>query len=307
MKRYVILYTLLLLLLVPSNYAKADSEKVLVIVDTAISEDYSSKVFHEVCINSHQATCPNKKYFTEGPGSSQVSRQDSMIRGMSHGSDMVGVALAKNPNIKIIFIRIGEIHRYSTFSSLYASQVSMDKAIEWVDNNAERYSIDAVSISQAMNNFPKGTCPKNIKLETYVDNLKNKNIVVFAGAGNNGTVNHVSYPACLKNVVSVSSASNRGLIPWEFAWFANVGAGVDFFSAGRVTFITPSGTNKTVSGTSVSSPNLAALWLEKFSGTWEEQMRDAEKYAIIKSYGEQPKDVGNKFNDIKSLNYYFIN
>jgi hypothetical protein len=307
MKRYILLTVALLLSVMPTYSAGADDQKVLVIIDTAISEEYSSSVLHEVCFNSHQATCPTKTFFSEGAGSAQVSKEDLRINGIQHGSDMVGVALAKNKNIKIIFIRVGEIHRYPNSSFLYTSQVSVDKAMKWVDENVGKYSIDAVSISQASSRHTRGTCPRNINFETSVENLKIKNVLVFSGAGNNGRINYVSYPACVNNVISVSSASNNGLIPWEFAWFANVGVGVDYFSVGRVTFTTPSGNKKTLSGTSVSSPNLAALWLEKFSGTWEQQMQDSQRYAIIKSYGQQPRDVGNKFNEIKDLSYYFIN
>lgn len=52
-----------------------------------------------------------------------------------------------------------------------------------------------------------------------------------------------------------------------------MGAGVDFFSIGTIQL--PYFNNIRVTGTSVATAYLASVWINKFSGTWEEQYASA--------------------------------
>ena len=99
MKKVVGIFTVLFAVaFLPAVHAE---EKVAIaIIDTGVDTSKVS-VFHEVCI-MEEKRCPNKQTFMEGPGSATRSA----INGFEHGTRMVRVAQAINPNANIIFIRI---------------------------------------------------------------------------------------------------------------------------------------------------------------------------------------------------------
>lgn len=270
MKKIVALLVsaLSLTLIVP---ASAVEQKSLVIIDTAITADYSKNIIQEVCIVGNWS-CPNGAAFMEGIGSAQISGKDLTIKNIDHGQQVTSVAINQDPNVKVIFIRISSINRYRDGSTaLHTDGTMLGKALDWVSNNHSKYNIGAVSISQSRINFAKGSCPTDSKLESEVLELKQYNIPVLVGVGNWGKVDHTGFPACVTNVIGVGAVDFYGT-PF---WFTHHGIGVDFYSVGRYELNSPSLGKVTVLGTSMSTPALAVRWINTFSGSYDEQIFSA--------------------------------
>lgn len=238
-------------------------QKVVAILDTYVDSSISDRIIHEVCIVLDRS-CLNNSSFMEGKGAANVLLSDLTAKGISHGPQMAVTALQANPNTKIVFIRIHNVHRYQTFNAIYASDESITNGLKWVAENASKYSIDAVSVSQARHNFANGTCPQNNALETHVQALKSMSIPVFAGVGNGGWWNRTGFPACSTDIIGVGASNTEVVLGTS-----NMGSGVDFYSIGTIQLSLLN--NIRVTGTSVATAYLASVWINKFSGSWLSQ------------------------------------
>jgi hypothetical protein len=257
--------------------AQSAEVKTIAIIDTAIDSDKNKNVVYEVCFTAK--SCPNgdrrknpvtKIWYSyqEGKGSAMVN--DWKVNGVDHGHNVYQAALIANPNINIVFIRISDLNVYPTFTAMHNDGASLDYAIEWVANNASRFNISAVSISQSRSNFAAGTCPKNEKFEKSVSSLNAQNIPTFVATGNDSKKNQVGFPACVSGVVAVGAlkptVNKRPYLSsyyTEFAKYTNVGPELDVVARGDLDIISYSGYEITVTGTSVATPIAAAISVGK--------------------------------------------
>lgn len=231
---------------------QASDNKVLVIIDTAI-DSTKVPVLHEVCFTAK--TCPNGTSFQEGPGAANVSNWK--VRGIDHGYNLTQAAINTAPDVKIIFIRIADLNVFKTSSSMHTAGASMARAIQWVSENAEKYSIDAVSISQSRINFAAGTCPTDTVFSSAVQTLKAKNIPTYAATGNNKRTNQVGFPSCVTDVVGVGATKPSG----GLASYTNSGPGMDITFIGNANVKSYKGFDITITGTSVAAPMAAAQYV----------------------------------------------
>jgi len=201
MKKIVVVLAALVMSLVTISPVQAQDQKVLAIIDTAIDSSRMTNVIHEVCF-TYNKTCNNKSGFDEGKGSARIN--DWRIRGALHGFSMAQVATMADPNVKIVFIRISDEKVYDTFSIIRNDGGSLARALEWVSNNASRFNIKAVSISQSRSNFSVGTCPSDSLFESSVNKLRSQNIPTFVATGNDSKKNQIGFPACVSGVISVA-------------------------------------------------------------------------------------------------------
>ena len=201
MKKIVVVLAALVMSLVTISPVQAQDQKVLAIIDTAIDSSRMTNVIHEVCF-TYNKTCNNKSGFDEGKGSARIN--DWRIRGALHGFSMAQVATMADPNVKIVFIRISDEKVYDTFSIIRNDGGSLARALEWVSNNASRFNIKAVSISQSRSNFAVGTCPSDSLFESSVNKLRSQNIPTFVATGNDSKKNQIGFPACVSGVISVA-------------------------------------------------------------------------------------------------------
>ena len=279
-----IISIILVALLTMSNTVQSNAntdQKVVAILDTYVDSSISDRIIHEVCtvLNS---SCLNNSSFMEGKGAANVLPSDLSAKGIEHGPQMAAIALQANPNTKVVFIRIHNVNRYPNLNAIYASDDSIAEALKWVVKNASKYSIDSVSISQARTNFPKGSCPKNESIESSVQSLKMMSIPVFAGAGNRGWWDRTAFPACSTDVIGVGSSGKKFILGTS-----NMGIGVDFYSLGTVQL--KSLNNILVVGTSVATAHIASVWINKYSGTWQEQyaLANLSKSKVTQLKGKQ--------------------
>lgn len=265
MKKLVIAVVSVALALVAVEPAHAQnvvipaSEKVLAVIDTAIDSQEVKSVIYEACFTQNKS-CPNKSNFMEGTGAaSSPAWPSSISHDVYHGHNMVQSALFYDPTVKIVFVRIANIN-FTDLASLNA-ELSIVQAIDWVSKNASKYSIDAVSISQAGPNL--SSCTRNASIINSVATLTSQNIPVFAATGNNSTatsVQPVRFPACVDGIVGVGSIKSdlSGL-----ATATNAGVGLDVVAQGTLSIMRyKRNVPATISGTSVSTQIAAAIYVK---------------------------------------------
>lgn len=262
MKKYLLMLIVMFLGFSTISSAQAESKKTLVIIDSAIDSSKFSNIIHEVCI-----TVKSCKNGIEGMGTANVDNQSWSIKGIEHGHSVVSSAIQANPSIKIIFIRITDVNKYPTFSAIHSDGAMLSKSLQWVINNSAKFNIGAVSISQVRNNFPKGTCPKDISFSNSVQSLKSVNIPVFVAVGNSAKWDHPSYPACITDVYGVGATKPNG----QLAPYTHGGIGQDIVALGESNITDVKGLGVKVYGTSISTPVAAAILLAKYNGEkWDD-------------------------------------
>lgn len=249
--------------------ASAADEKVIAIIDTAIDSSKFSNIIYEVCFTGN-LSCPNKTNFQEGITSANVSRWDASDIG--HGYNVVYSAVNTNKDIKIVFIRISDLSVTSAGKYIaYNQGVSLDKAIDWVTKNASKYSIDAISISQARTNFTKGTCPVNVLFQKSVQTLLKSNVATFAGTGNDGLKDSIAFPACIPGVFPVGALAPDGTIISysNTSMLVKVLANGCLQYNGNICVKTPdfAGVMRATTGTSIATP----IAVSKLMGLWNGQ------------------------------------
>ena len=209
--------------------AQAQDQKVLAIIDTAIDSKVFPQVIHEVCFTTHTPTCPNGQRSMEGPGAANLSVWPRVSdSGAWHGDWMVKGALKVDPTIKIVFIRYVEITTSNTYRN---DALSLIRAIDWVSKNADKYSIDALSISQSNIATSMLTqCITDKNTADSISSLVNKNIPVFVATGNHSRSDIVGWPACFSGVTGVGALTTSTSSLLERA--TNRGPGLDLVTFG---------------------------------------------------------------------------
>lgn len=130
--------------------AKAEQQAPTVaILDTALDTSlpiFKDKIVYEVCV-LEWASCPNGQKFMEGTGSAVLPFNIISTNGFDHGTQMASVAVATNPNIKIVFVRI--IGNNTSGSRQATGEAGVALALKWVLDNKTRFNIQSVAMSQA--------------------------------------------------------------------------------------------------------------------------------------------------------------
>lgn len=246
--------------------AQAEDQKVLAIIDTAIDSNKVASVIQEVCFtDSASMPCPNRQNFMEGKGAaSSTVWPTSMLNATYHGHNMVQVALAADPTVKVVFVRVANI---SSVGNSSVTTNTLSRGIEWVSQNAAKYSIDAVSISQSSsskNNLDACTGVGSLKDQgvrsiNAIASLSGSNIPVFIATGNDGSKTTVGFPACIDKAVGVGSVRPNLL---ELSSLTNRGVGLDLVSLATVSIVNYKGNATIVDGTSSSTAYAAAYYVK---------------------------------------------
>ncbi len=222
--------------------SQAQDQKVLAIIDTAIDSKVFPQVIHEVCFTTqhhpgpkNKEDCPNGQTSMEGPGAANLSSwPNHRDTGAWHGDRMVKGALKADPTVKIVFIRFAHITSSNTYRNDAASLI---KALDWLSNNSVKYSIDAVSISQAVLGTDSKTLTRvlsplctDAQTISAVSKLNAINVPVFSATGNDGLRNLVGFPSCVNGVVGVGALTTRTSSLLERT--TNRGPGLDLVTFG---------------------------------------------------------------------------
>ena len=245
--------------------AQAQDERVLAIIDSAINSKNFPSIIQEACFTANDkfaltlggsVLCPNGSTFMEGKGAAGNSVWPASVNNpVFHGDAMVKSALTVNPNLKIVFVRISNMDK--TGGTNQFSNRTIDLAIEWVSQNASKYSIDAVSISQS--GLALDRCSKDVKTINSISSLTANNIPVFVATGNDRRRDVVGFPSCVNGAVGVGALGNATQL--EAA--TNTGPGLDMVAPGKVSITKYNGSPTDTAGSSSATAVSAASYVNR--------------------------------------------
>jgi len=269
-KLYIALTTAVLVAAGFNPAAQAAVPKTLVIIDSGISADLpwvQEMLVEEACFIEF-GRCPNGLSTMVGKGSAALPIATIKDKAMSHGTQMASVAYEVNPTTKLVMIRIVGMSAKG-FANTYTTK-AVTKALNWVNLNAERLNVGAVSVSVGRS-YKELKCPIESEFQAQVRNLAAKDIPVVASTGNGSNKLKVDYPACVPEVIAIGATEPRYTLREIQGWIypimliSNQGPDLDFYTLGRYTTTDVFG-NKAVSlGTSSSTAAFATYLVKQFN------------------------------------------
>jgi subtilisin family serine protease len=206
--------------------------------------DFAGKVLLEVCASATDEMCPNGQDVEEGPGMA------ANLPGGPHGTAMAGVIHQFAPDAEFIFI--------SVMGSTVDEGGPIRRAYEWVVDNADRFGIDALSMSYGSWWYPRGDgCRSTQGESTTFPAMRELGVVPVAAAGNDGLFDRVKAPACQSAAVSVGMVNVTGVV----APMSNVSKELTFLAPTNVmaATISENGVYASSGGTSAAAPVIAAM------------------------------------------------
>lgn len=264
MKKLVIVALSAVLSVMAINPAHAEDQKVLAVIDSAIDSSKVPSVIYEACFTvSKTMGCPNGLTEMEGKGSANSpvwpSTQIGNLGKIYHGHNVVQAVLKTNPNLKIVFIRMAGVAKANGMQAADPEDSkSVIRAIKWISDNAEKYSIDAVSISQSFITTKALALCSDSTAVMPVASLGSKNIPVFAATGNDGSPDKVGFPSCVSGVIGVGSADLKLNVVDKAT---NKGAGLRVVAPNSISIVRYNGTPVDFTATSAATPQAAAVYV----------------------------------------------
>ena len=239
---------------------KTVAQPTIAILDTAIDTSlpiFKDRILFEACVTQF-STCPNGMSVMEGTNSATMPASVISQNGFDHGTQMASLAVAANPNVNIVFVRI--IGSNPNGTRQVAGEPTVVNGLDWVLRNKDKFNIQAVSMSQAHHNLgPAGTdyCPKTPLTEGKVKALADAGVPVFFPAGNNRDYVRIDWPACIQSSIAIGAVMPTN----EVAIYSNFDSKlVDFFALGTTRAILPGGKTINVAGTSAATVIAATQW-----------------------------------------------
>jgi hypothetical protein len=272
MKTKVLLIAAALGLSLLATPAHAAGDKTLVIIDSGINMQLpwaKAAVVEEACFVDFGA-CPNKLSSMIGPGSADLDPALVKDKAMSHGTQMASVAVAANPNVKIVFIRIVSMTAKGNANTYTTRAVS--KAMDWVTANAARLNVGAVSISIGRV-YKEAACPvlAEPKLQSQIVGLAAINIPTVIAAGNNSDQKKINYPACIPEAIAVGATDTPYSMQQVTGWvypimlISNSSADLDLYALGRAATTDVYGNTSVSLGTSNATVLVATRLAQSLS------------------------------------------
>ena len=236
------------------------AQPTIAILDTALDTSlpiFKDKILFEACV-TEWSSCPNGMSEMEGANSSTLKPEWISKNGFDHGTQMTSIAVATNPNVKIVFVRI--IGANANGLRQAAGEATVYNALDWVIRNKDKFNIQAVSMSQGhslLRNPGTDYCPKTPITESKINTLMAAGIPVFFPTGNARDYSKIDWPACIPSSIAIGATMPAETI----AIYSNYDPLLtDFFALGQVKAINPGGKVINVGGTSASTVVAATQW-----------------------------------------------
>jgi hypothetical protein len=230
------------------------------ILDTALDTSlpmFKDRILFEACV-TQWSSCPNGLSEMEGTNSSTLPVSVMSKNGFDHGTQMASLAIATNPNVRIVFVRV--IGASTTGLRQSSGEETVYNALNWVIRNKEKFNIQAVSMSLGHTGARSSTadyCPKTPITEGKIKELIGLQVPVFFPAGNNRDYQKIDWPSCIPASIAVGATMPAGSI----AIYSNHDPLLtDFFAQGTVKATTVGGKVINVGGTSASTVIAATSW-----------------------------------------------
>ena len=236
------------------------AQPTIAILDTALDTSlpiFKDKILFEACV-TQWASCPNGLSEMEGINSSSLKPEWISKNGFDHGTQIASIAVATNPNVKIVFVRI--IGTSSTGLRQSTSEATVYNALDWVIRNKDKFNIQAVSMSQghsAGRNPDPNYCPSTPITEGKINQLMTAGVPVFFPTGNARNYSKIDWPACIPSSVAIGATMPAETI----AIYSNHDPLLtDFFALGQVKATVPGGRIINSGGTSAATVIAATQW-----------------------------------------------
>ena len=267
MNKKIIAVLVAVTLAIPTISANAASlqnknvaQPTIAILDTALDTSlpiFKDKILFEACV-TQWSSCPNGLSEMEGTNSSTLKPEWISKNGFDHGTQIASIAVATNPNVKIVFVRI--IGTSSTGLRQSTSEATVYNALDWVIRNKDKFNIQAVSMSQghsAGRNPDPNYCPSTPITEGKINQLMTAGVPVFFPTGNARNYSKIDWPACIPSSVAIGATMPAETI----AIYSNHDPLLtDFFALGQVKATNPGGRVVNVGGTSAATVIAATQW-----------------------------------------------
>ncbi|MBD2430305.1 peptidase S8 and S53 subtilisin kexin sedolisin [Fischerella muscicola CCMEE 5323] len=253
------------------------------ILDTGVDSSHpflAGKVVSEACYSTTDSTyqstslCPNGSAQQVGTGS--AVNCTSTIVDCDHGTHVAGIAAGNGSSFsgvakdaKIIAIQI-----FSRFDSAeqcqplpspcilsYASD--QIRALEQVYNLRSSFSIAAANMSLGGGSYTTNCDASYGNLKAIVDNLRSVGIATVIAAGNDGSIDGLSFPACISSAISVGSTKDgsSGGNADEVSNFSNSASFLSLLAPGEAIYSSvPGGNYANFYGTSMAAPHVTGAW-----------------------------------------------
>ncbi|MEO3887485.1 S8 family serine peptidase [Nonomuraea sp. B5E05] len=259
------------------------------VLDTGIDRDhpfFRGRLVDEACFSSSDAgdgtvsLCPNSQPSQTGPGSADAETAQCLVNGSnacSHGTHVAGIAAGAvtagapsngvAPAARILAIQVfSRVDNPMTCGSgggtpCFLSYTSDQKlALEYVARVARANNVAAVNLSMAGGDLFSEACdadPAAAGVKPEFDALVALGVAPVVAAGNNGSPNSVSSPACISTAVTVGATGDDDTP----AAFSNRGAMLDLFAPGvDINSSVPGDAYGELSGTSMAAPHVAGMF-----------------------------------------------
>jgi len=204
-------------------------------------------------------------------GGSSGDNCSTSIFGCGHGTMMAGIIAGSNASMsgvatgaQIISVQVGTRINDETVCGdpsitpcVGAFSFDIQEALNYVASIASAQRVAAVNISLGTEAALQGRCDDD-PLKPAVDNLVAARVAVVASSGNSSSVNGMSSPACISNVIAVAATTN-GDVPLSIN---NRSSELDFFAPGSAinTSSLPASTFASVTGTSAAAAHVSGAW-----------------------------------------------
>jgi hypothetical protein len=252
--------------------AHAAGDKTLVIIDSGINTTLpwaKAAVIEEACFIEF-GSCPNMLPSMVGPGAASLDPKLVVDKAMSHGTQMASVAVAANPNVKIVFVRIVGMSAKG-YANTYTTK-AVSKAMDWVAANAARLNVGAVSVSIGRV-YKEAACPvlAEPKLQSQIVGLAAINIPTVIAAGNNSDQKKINYPACIPEAIAVGATDTPYSMQQVTGWvypimlISNSSTDLDLYALGRATTTDVQGNTSVSLGTSNATVLVATRLAQSLS------------------------------------------
>ena len=236
------------------------AQPTIAILDTALDTSlpiFKDKILFEACV-TQWSSCPNGLSEMEGTNSSTLKPEWISKNGFDHGTQIASIAVATNPNVKIVFVRI--IGANVNGLRQATGEATVYNALDWVIRNKDRFNIQAVSMSQghsAGRNPDPNYCPSTPITEGKINQLMTAGVPVFFPTGNARDYSKIDWPACIPSSVAIGATMPAETI----AIYSNHDPLLtDFFALGQVKATNPGGRVVNVGGTSAATVIAATQW-----------------------------------------------
>ncbi|KRG68846.1 hypothetical protein ABB29_10190 [Pseudoxanthomonas dokdonensis] len=248
------------------------------VIDTGVDSDHpdiAAQLLDEQCFCSladgDRGCCPNGLTSQSGKGAAEDDN--------GHGSNVAGIIVGQGrvaprgavPAAQLVAVKV--LDRQNNF----CCSSDVVAALDWLASHHP--DVDVVNLSLGSWDLYAGSCDNSRSstraLKSAVDRLTELGAVVVASAGNQGSANAMSAPACLSNVLGVAAAwdvnagpatllgcTEASRAPRQPACFSNRSATTALYAAGAmVTSVGLAGGTSVFGGTSQAAPMVAACQL----------------------------------------------